>query len=47
MGFFVVFFFGGGSCLGHSLAKAKTGNSFVVGVYSNINVFGACLIHIS
>ena len=44
------FFFGGGgggSCLGHPLAKAKTGNSFGVGVYSNLNVFGACLIHTS
>ena len=40
-------FFWGGSCLGHSLAKAKTGNSFRGGVYSNLNVFGACLIHIS
>ena len=44
-----IFFFlgGGGSCLGHSLAQAKTGNSFRGGVYSNSNVFGACLIHIS
>ena len=43
------FFFlgGGGSCLGHSLAKAKTGNSFGGVVYSNLNVFGVCLIHIS
>ena len=40
------FFFGGGggSCLVHS--KAKTGNSFRGGVYSNLNVFGACLIHL-
>ena len=43
-------FFGGWegrSCLVHSLAKAKTGNSFGGGVYSNLNVFGSCLIHIS
>ena len=41
-----IFFWGGGggwgSCLGHSQAKAKTGNSFEGGVYSNFNVFGAC-----
>ena len=43
------FFFWGGerSCLVHSKAKAKTGNSFGGGAYSNLNVFGACLIHIS
>ena len=45
------FFLGGGvagrSCLVHSMAKAKTGNSFGGGVYSHLNVFGACLIHIS
>ena len=35
------FFFGGG---GHVWS---TGNSFGVGVCSNLNVFGACLIHIS
>ena len=29
------------------LAKAKTGNSFGGGIYSNLNVFRACLIHIS
>ena len=46
MGFFF-FRGGGGSCLGHSQAKAKTGNIFEGGVYSNLNVFGACLIHIS
>ena len=47
--FFFFFFLGGGgqSCLVHSKAKAKTGNSFGGGVYSNLNVFGACLIHIS
>ena len=38
---------GGGSCLVHSQAKAKTGKSFRGGVYSNLNVFRACLIHIS
>ena len=38
---------GGWSCLVHSWAKAKTGNSFRGGVYSNLNVFGASLIHIS
>ena len=38
---------GGGSCLVHSQAKAKTGNSFRGGVCSNLNLFGACLIHIS
>ena len=38
---------GGGSCLVHSQAKAKTGNSFSGGVCSNLNLFGACLIHIS
>ena len=37
----------GRSCLVHSKAKAKTGNSFRDGVYSNLNVLGACLIHIS
>ena len=44
-----IFSWGGGwwSCLGHSLAKAKTGNSFGGGLYSNLNVFGARLIHIS
>ena len=41
------FFWGGGSYLGHSLAKAKTGNSFRSGLYSYLNVLGACLIHIS
>ena len=41
-----IFFWGGGSCLVHSKAKAKTGNSFRGGVYSNLNVFGACLIHL-
>ena len=30
----------GRSCLVHSLAKAKTGNSFGGGVYSNLNVLG-------
>ena len=38
-----IFFFlggGGGSCLGHSQAKAMTGNSFGCGVYSDLNVFG-------
>ena len=34
------FFRGGGSCLGHSQAKTKTGNSFRGGVYSNLNVLG-------
>ena len=49
----IFFFLGGGgggggwSCLVHSMAKAKTENSFGGGVYSNLNVFGACLIHIS
>ena len=38
-------FFWGGSCLVHS--QAKTGNSYGGGVYSNLDVFGACLIHIS
>ena len=37
------FFWGGGGggrlCFVHSLAKAKTGNSFGGGVYSNSNVF--------
>ena len=42
-----IFFWGAGSCLVHSQAKTKTGNSFGGGVYSNLNVFGACLIHIS
>ena len=43
-----IFFLGRGrSCSVHSKAKAKTGNSFGGGVYSNLNVFGACLIHIS
>ena len=43
-----IFFLGGGrSCLGRSKAKARTGNSFGGGVYSNLNVFGACVIHIS
>ena len=36
------FFWGGGrgSFLVHSSAKAKTGNSFGGGVYSNLNVLG-------
>ena len=34
----------GGSFLGHSKAKAKTGNSLGGEVCSNLNVFGACLI---
>ena len=43
----IFFWGGGGSCLGNPLAKAKTGNSFGGGVYSNLIVFGACLIHTS
>ena len=39
-------FFGGGACLDHSRAKAKTRKSFRGGVYSNLNVLGACLMHI-
>ena len=35
-----IFFLGGGSCLGNSLTKAKTGNSFGGGVYSNLMFWG-------
>ena len=45
--FFFFFFLGGGEVMFGPKAKAKTGNSFRGGVYSNLNVFGACLIHIS
>ena len=50
----IFFFLGGGGgggggevMFGPVWAKAKAGNSFWGGVYSNLNVFGACLIHIS
>ena len=36
-----------GSYLVHSRAKGKTGNSFRGGLYSNLNVYGACLTHLS
>ena len=43
--FFFLFFFWGGGGRGHvcSKAKAKTGNSFRGGVYSNLNVLGHIL----
>ena len=37
------FFLGGGACLGQSRLGIVSGG----GVYSNLNVFGARLIHIS
>ena len=41
-----IFFWGGGrSCLSTLRLRLRLG--IVLGVYSNLNVFGACLIHIS